>query len=138
MYWFHVPVVHVCPAGTVKFGERRAKALTEEQQADFVLGALEGTARRAVRLLGERQRQSITLLWKELEERYGWLTPLPIAQNRFFHCRQQPRMSLFDYQLDLRELYSRLCKQEPGGEEEDDDLLRDQFLLGLHDGPWKQ
>ncbi|KAJ8346961.1 hypothetical protein SKAU_G00283620 [Synaphobranchus kaupii] len=45
---------------------------------------------------------------------------------------------LFDYQLDLCELYSRWRKQEPGGEEVDDTLLHDQFLLGLHDGPIKQ
>ncbi|KAJ8359246.1 hypothetical protein SKAU_G00157710 [Synaphobranchus kaupii] len=48
----------------------RAQVLTEEQHADFVLGGLEGTARRDMRLLGERQRQNISLLWKELEEQW--------------------------------------------------------------------
>ncbi|KAJ8351884.1 hypothetical protein SKAU_G00233600 [Synaphobranchus kaupii] len=45
-----------------------AQALTENQQTDFVMGALERTARREVRLLGERQ--NIDLLWEELEERW--------------------------------------------------------------------
>ncbi|KAJ8334389.1 hypothetical protein SKAU_G00400280 [Synaphobranchus kaupii] len=91
--------------GTVKFREwrvqvqamLRAQALIEEQQADFVLGALEGIARREMRLHGKWQQQNIGLLWKELEERWS--------------------------------------EQEPGMEDEDDALLRDQFLLGLSDGP---
>ncbi|KAJ8347010.1 hypothetical protein SKAU_G00284110 [Synaphobranchus kaupii] len=58
----------------------RVQALTEDQQVEFLLGALEGTARREVR----------------------W------------------------------------CEQEPGGDEENDILLRDQFLLGLEDGPVKR
>ncbi|KAJ8356396.1 hypothetical protein SKAU_G00191900 [Synaphobranchus kaupii] len=53
-------------------------------------------------------------------------------------CRQWPGVLLSDYQLDLCELYSRWCEQDPGGEDEDDALLRDQFLLGLQDGPLKQ
>ncbi|KAJ8346380.1 hypothetical protein SKAU_G00277810 [Synaphobranchus kaupii] len=53
----------------------RAQALTEDQQVDFVLGALEGTARREVRLLGERQ--TIDAMWEELDGRYGQPTPLP-------------------------------------------------------------
>ncbi|KAJ8380699.1 hypothetical protein SKAU_G00014770 [Synaphobranchus kaupii] len=56
--------------GTMKFGEwkvqvqamLRAQALTEDQQVDFVLGALEGTAQRKVRLLG------VDAVWKDLDE----------------------------------------------------------------------
>ncbi|KAJ8352268.1 hypothetical protein SKAU_G00237440 [Synaphobranchus kaupii] len=92
--------------GTVKFVEwkaqvqavLRAQALTEDQQVDFVLGALEGTARREVLLLGEWQ--TIDAVWEELD---GWW-----------------------------------CEQEPGSDEENNILLRDQFLLGLEDGPVKR
>ncbi|KAJ8375327.1 hypothetical protein SKAU_G00059070 [Synaphobranchus kaupii] len=72
----------------------RAQALTEDQQVDFVLGALEGTARREVRLLGEWQ--TIDAVWEELDGQWR--------------------------------------EQEPGGDEENDILLRDQFFLGLEDG----
>ncbi|KAJ8381170.1 hypothetical protein SKAU_G00019480 [Synaphobranchus kaupii] len=115
----------------------RAQTLTEEQQTDFVLGALEGTARREVQLIKEKQQKDIDTLWKELE-RYGWLTPLPLIRNQLFQCQQRPGVPLFDYQLNLRELYSRWRKQEPGGEDEGDILLRDQFLLGLQEGSLKQ
>ncbi|KAJ8344564.1 hypothetical protein SKAU_G00318930 [Synaphobranchus kaupii] len=37
-----------------------------------------------------------------------------------------------------KELDERWCEQEPGGEEENDILLWDQFLLGLDDGPVKR
>ncbi|KAJ8353908.1 hypothetical protein SKAU_G00214750 [Synaphobranchus kaupii] len=86
----------------------RVQAPTEDQKVDFVLGALEGTAQREVRLLG----------------------------GTFFQCRQRPGEPLVDYQLNLCELHSRW--QEPSGEAGDDTLLRDQFLLGLDDGPVKQ
>ncbi|KAJ8333407.1 hypothetical protein SKAU_G00414150 [Synaphobranchus kaupii] len=62
-------------------------------------------------------------MWKELDERYSQSTPLPVTRHRF-------------YQLDLHELHSRWHKQEPGGQE-DDILLRDQFILGLDDEPVK-
>ncbi|KAJ8356411.1 hypothetical protein SKAU_G00192050 [Synaphobranchus kaupii] len=77
-------------------------------------------------------------MWKELEERYGQSTPLPVARCRFFQCRQWPGVPLFDYQLNLHELHSRWREEEPSGEAGDDTLLRDQFLLGLDDGPVKQ
>ncbi|KAJ8351958.1 hypothetical protein SKAU_G00234340 [Synaphobranchus kaupii] len=77
-------------------------------------------------------------MWKELEERYSQSTPLPVARRPFFQCRQRPGVPSFDYQLNLRELHSRWRKQEPSGEAGYDTLLRDQFLLGLDDGPVKQ
>ncbi|KAJ8341836.1 hypothetical protein SKAU_G00341270 [Synaphobranchus kaupii] len=72
--------------GTVKFREwkvqvqamLRAQVLTEDQQVDFVLGALEGTAWREVWLLGEQQ--TFVAMWKELDKRYGQPTPLPVYQ----------------------------------------------------------
>ncbi|KAJ8381695.1 hypothetical protein SKAU_G00024730 [Synaphobranchus kaupii] len=68
-----------------------------------------------------RRRQLIQRL--VLDDGYGQPTPLPIARNRFFQCRQRPGVPLFDYQLNLRELYSRWREQEPRGEGEDDSLL---------------
>ncbi|KAJ8353562.1 hypothetical protein SKAU_G00211290 [Synaphobranchus kaupii] len=114
----------------------RSQALMEEQQTEFMLGALEGRAQREVQVLGEGQ--GVNVLWKELDDRYGHPTPLPIALNRVFQCRQQPGVPLFDYQLDLCELHSRWREWEPGGEGKDDSLLHDQFLLGLLDGLVKQ
>ncbi|KAJ8351924.1 hypothetical protein SKAU_G00234000 [Synaphobranchus kaupii] len=68
--------------GTVKFGEwkaqmqamLRAQVLTKDQKVDFVLGALEGTAQREVRLLEEQQ--DIEAVWKELDERYAEVSHL--------------------------------------------------------------
>lgn len=116
----------------------RAQSLTDVQQADFVVGALEGCARREVLLVSAERRNTAALVWALLEDIFDQPVPLAVARSRFFQCHQGSEEALGEYQLRLREVHARWRAREPGDAGLDDAMLRDQFLLGLRRGPVKQ
>lgn len=132
--------------GNIGFGEwrtqmqamLRAQGLTDEQRVDFVLGALEGRARREARLVPEAQRHTVEQLWATLEGLFARPVPLSVVRTRFFQCKQEQGETLDGYLLRLRELHGHWRGREPAGGDDRGMLLRDQFLLGLSAGPVRQ
>ncbi len=130
-----------------KFGEwevqveamLRAQGLNEQQQADFVLGALEGEAKRELQLINPREKDTAQKVLDVLKKLYA--KPPSKAQVRasFFNCKQHTHETANAFILRLRESFSSWQRQDEGGAGgEGDDLLIDQLMVGLRAGPIKQ
>uniref|UniRef100_A0A8C6WFB9 Paraneoplastic antigen Ma-like C-terminal domain-containing protein n=1 Tax=Neogobius melanostomus TaxID=47308 RepID=A0A8C6WFB9_9GOBI len=130
----------------VKFGEwvwqieamLRAQGLSDQQRADFVIGALEGSARREILLLESNLRTTAAQILFHLKDLYGKRTSLAQLRVNFFKCQQQEGESVGAFILRLRELFSRWRAEEPGGSAQDEITARDQLILGLRAGPIQQ
>lgn len=109
----------------------RMQTLSEAQQVDFVIGALEGEAKREILLLGDRDRQAPEQIFKQLDQLYGDRVPIAVLRSHFFNCTQGSNESLQAFTLRLRELFCRLQRRDPRGLDSGDTLQRDQFILGL-------
>lgn len=116
----------------------RAQAWTAAQQCDFVLGALEGEAKREVWILEAADRATTDHIFQYLEDLYGDKVSLALLRSMFFECKQKPGETTRAFTLRLRELFQRLQRRDPGSFGRADRILRDQFLLGLRGGDLRQ
>lgn len=114
------------------------QGLTEQQRLQFILGSLEGEAKRELQAAPEEKRTTFQAVLDYLKDLYGDKTPVAALRAQFFNCRQGPTQSIRSFALQLRELFVRLKNREHHGLGEEDVLMRDQFLLGLRDGPIRQ
>lgn len=114
------------------------QGLSEQQKLQFVLGSLEGEAKREVQAAPRAARANAKAAFDYLTELYGDATLVAALRAQFFNFRQGPRQSLHAYSLRLREQYTLLKERCDHGLGDEDTLLRDQFLLGLRDGPIRQ
>lgn len=112
--------------------------LSEPQQIQFILGSLEGEAKREVLAVGEASRNTTKKIFELLSSLYGDNTPVAALRAKFFNCRQGPKQTVRSFCLHLRELFSRLRSRGDSGLGDTDTLLRDQFIMGLRDGPIRQ
>lgn len=114
------------------------QGLNERQQVQFVLGSLEGEAKREVLAVGEGSRNTADKIFGLLNGLYGDRTPVATLRSQFFNCRQTPNQSVRSFSLQIRERYNRLTNR--GGPElgVGDQLMRDQFISGLRDGHLRQ
>ncbi|KAK7883852.1 hypothetical protein WMY93_026975 [Mugilogobius chulae] len=129
-----------------KFGEwraqveamLRAQGLSQQQQADFVLGALEGDAKRELMLVRASDKDTSVKVLDLLQTLYA--KPATKAQSRmnFFNCKQRTDESINAFILRLREVFSRWQERDQDGTEDSDDLLLDQLMVGLRKGQVKQ
>lgn len=62
----------------------RAQGLNEEQKVDFIYGALEGDAKREMRLLNPGRRSTSVDMLQELKRLYGRVTPVAQLRAQFF------------------------------------------------------
>ena len=111
------------------------QGLSDTQKTQFVLGSLEGEARREVLAAPSAARATAKALFDFLAELYGDATPVAALRAQFFNFRQGPRQTLRSYSLRLREQFARLKGRPDHGLGDGDSLLRDQFVLGLREGP---
>lgn len=109
----------------------RAQPLSAEQQADFVFSALEGEARREIALLDEDKRNTGDRILSELKSLYGETVSAAQARATFFKCRQHLDEKVGDFILRLRESHSKWKGLDREAAGEDDEVLLDQFVLGL-------
>lgn len=107
------------------------QGLSEHQRLQFVLGSLEGEAKREVQAAPEDRRNNSNAVFDFLAGLYGDHTPVATLRAQFFTCRQGPRQSLRSFVLQMRELFTRLQGRRDHGLGGGDTLLRDQFLMGL-------
>lgn len=114
------------------------QGLTGPQRLQFLLGSLEGEAKREVQAAPEEKRNTFKAVLDYLQDLYGDKTPVAALRAQFFNCRQGPTQSIRSFALQLRELFVRLKNRDNHGLGDEDTLMRDQFLLGLRDGPIRQ
>lgn len=114
------------------------QGLREAQRIQFVLNSLEGEAKREVRAAPETVRATPQAIFEFLSRQYGDSTPVAVLRAQFFNCKQGSGQTLRAFALRLREQFSRLRSREHHGLGDEETLLRDQFLLGLREGPVRQ
>lgn len=113
----------------------RAQPLSGEQEADFAFSALEEEARREVALLEENRRDTGDNILTALEELYGETINAAQAHAAFFKCRQSPEEKVRDFILRLRACHAKWRQLDRGAAGGEDDVLLDQFVLGIKIGP---
>lgn len=86
----------------------------------------------------EAVRATAQTIFQFLTDLYGDATPVAVLRAQFFNCKQGPRQSIRAFALRLREQFTRLQRREDHGLGDEETLLRDQFLLGLKEGPVRQ
>lgn len=114
------------------------QGLSAAQRLQFVLNSLEGEARREVQAAPEAVRATAQTIFQFLTEQYGDTTPVAVLRAQFFACKQGPRQPSRAFALRLREQFTRLQGRPDHGLGDGETLLRDQFLLGLREGPVRQ
>jgi hypothetical protein len=114
------------------------QGLNGQQKVQFVLGSLEGEAKREVLAASGTVRATAGAIFEFLTELYGDATPVAALRAQFFNYRQGPKQTLRAYSLKLRELFGRLKGRQDHGLGDGETLLRDQFVLGLREGPVRQ
>lgn len=114
------------------------QGLSEQQKLQFVLGSLEGDAKREVQATPGASRANSKAVFDFLTTLYGDATPVAALRAQFFNCRQGPGQTLRSFSLRLREQFTRLKGRRDHGLRDEDTLLQDQFLMGLRDGPIRQ
>lgn len=116
----------------------RAQGLNVEQRVDFVLSALEGSAKREILLLTEENRDTDIKILDSLAGLYGGQQPVAQLRVQFFNCKQEAGEAVGAFSLRLRELHQKWRARDPLTEGTDDELLRTQFATGLRPGPVRQ
>lgn len=66
----------------------RAQGLSQQQQVDFVLAALEGEVKRELQLNNPRDKNTGTKVLDILDKLYTQLTTKEQPRASFFNCRQ--------------------------------------------------
>lgn len=112
--------------------------ISDAQKADMIMSFLDGEAKREVLTLEKTCRDTPRKIFSVLSTLYGDSTHVSVLRAQFFNCRQEPNQSLRSFSLHLRELFLRLKRKDETGLERGDVLLRDQFIMGLREGPIKQ
>lgn len=134
------------PGSEIRLSEWKAQVeylagiqgLSAPQKLQFVINSLEGEARREVQAAPEAVRATAQAVLDFLTGQYGDATPVAVLRAQFFNCKQGQQQSLRAFALRLREQFIRLREKRDHGLGEGETLLRDQFLLGLREGPVRQ
>lgn len=114
------------------------QGLSESQKLQFILRSLEGEAKREVQAASGEAQATARAVFDFLAAQYGDATPVATLRAQFFNCRQGPRQTLRAFSLQLREQFTRLKGRPDHGLGMEETLLRDQFLMGLREGPVRQ
>lgn len=122
----------------LKDWEEKLKALfriyhiPESLQLDWVLGSLEGEAKREVGILPEGECSSAKEVFIQLKELYGNRAPASV-RSLFFNCRQKAEESVQGFALRLQECCQHMMIRDAQSIRNENALLRDQFLSGLRE-----
>ena len=103
-----------------------------------MFGALEGDAKREMRLLDPNKLSSSVAILQELKRLYGRVTPVAQLRAQYFKCYQQEEETAASFLLRLRELFHQWEEVEPAGSAQDERTIRDQLVLGLRPGMVQQ
>lgn len=115
----------------------RAQGLSQHQQTDFVVGALEGEAKCEIQLVEPRAKNTGQKVLDGQQKLYAKRATKAQLRASFFSCRQRPEERGGAFVLRLREVFFR-CQEGDKGGPEGEDLLLYQFMVGLQPEPIKQ
>ena len=107
------------------------------RKVNILLKTLTGEARRHISVLEEDERDTVEKVLKHLDGLYKETVPASRIRVQFYSCTQHPEESVSSYVLRLRELFCRLRRGDPATAPSDS-VLREQFLMGLSEGPLSQ
>lgn len=115
--------------------------LATDLQADVALNALEGDARRTIMLRPEEERKTLDAIFSILESIYGETSGTGTLRSRFFTRFQREDETIPQFANALQEIWAHIRKREASGANvlgNGDQILRDQFILGLRSPPLRQ
>ena len=107
------------------------------RKVNILLKTLTGEARRQIGVLDEDQRDTVEKVLEHLDGLYKETISGARVRVQFYSCKQHPEESVSSYILRLRELFCRLRRGDPTTAPSDS-VLREQFLMGLSEGPLSQ
>lgn len=111
--------------------------LTEPRKVELLQGALAGEAKLQITVLDAGDRDTSAKIFTCLDSLYGDNTSVAVLRSRFFGCVQKPHESVKSFVLRLKELYRKLQRRSPD-DAPSEQILQDQMLLGLREGPLSQ
>ena len=106
------------------------------RKVSILLKTLTGEARRQVSVLEADERDTVDKILKYLDGLYKETVPVSKIRAQFYSCTQRPEENVNSYILRLRELFCRLRRGDTAAPS--DAVLREQFLMGLSEGPLSQ
>lgn len=109
----------------------RMYGIPAENQLDWVLNCLEGEAKREVAILPHDQKNTVTKVFKKLQDLYATAVPASVSRSLFFNCRQQAEESVRAFALRLQECWQKMMVHDAQNILNPDVLMRDQFIVGL-------
>ncbi|CAL9702687.1 unnamed protein product [Knipowitschia caucasica] len=116
----------------------RAQGLSDLQQADFVLAALEGEAKQEIQLVDPRDKNTGKKMLDYLQKLYSKPATKSQLRTNFYNCRQRADENVNSFILRLRDLFSKWSNIDDVATGDRDELLLEQFTTGLRKGPVKQ
>lgn len=110
----------------------RSRHQSDQDQYDFVISLLRGTALEEVRLRGTDDDQ-VTELFEYLREAFRDRRSAPQLLHSFFSRKQLEGENLRDFSHALAQALSLVTKCSPDAVAEEGKVLRDQFIEGVRD-----
>lgn len=107
------------------------------RKVNILVKTLTGEARRQISVLEEEERDTVEKVFTYLDRLYKETVSVSKARVQFYSCTQRPEETVSSYVLRLRELFCRLRRGDPTAAPSDA-VLREQFLMGLTEGPLSQ
>lgn len=141
-YYFGAPWLptfsgDTCTQGTSSFKEFKEKLksmfrlypLSEEQQAEIVIGQLKGPALREARSWSDEERRSAEGILNKLADIFNMQT-IAELKGRLYARKQRPKESLREFALGLQEAMRAIQTKDPREVEHMDETLIDLFIEG--------
>lgn len=107
--------------------------IPEEDQVELLKQHLKGEAKLTVRLMLEDGSPDIKSVFKVLEEVYGDKVPVGTRLREFYDRKQMAGEKIRAFAYDLQEKIRKLKRRDPDRFPDPDAVLKEQFVLGLHD-----
>lgn len=111
----------------------RVRGLCGEEQVDFILSLLKGSALEEVKLRMGGQPKQPSDLFSYLRVAFREKRTTPQLLHAFCACRQVDGEHLRDYSHALSQLLNLALQQSPNAEADKQLALRDQFIEGVRD-----
>lgn len=111
----------------------RARGLGTEDQVDFILSLLRGSALEEVRLCADGESQELDDIISFLREAYSEKRSVAQLLQTFYSRHQQDGEDLFDYSHALSQIIRSVLKQKPDAVSDAKMAVRDQFIEGVRD-----
>lgn len=111
--------------------------VNEAKKVAILLQTLTDEARRQIIVLDETDRDTVAKIFVHLDSVYKETIPVSKVRSQFYSCTQRPGESINAFILRLRELYCGLRRYD-AATAPSEAVLKDQFLMGLAEGPLGQ